>query len=275
MNENLSWTSALGDAYVNESDDVANAIQVLRQRAQAAGTLKSTNEQSVTTQDQSIDIEPVDSDVIYVPAYDPWLVYGAPIAAYPDWAAVPGVFYAGPDLDFGSGLVVGAFVGFDWGSHRWDFDWHRHAALHDRAPYVSRSQTFAHRHGESVERPAFAPGPVHIDHAPVFHAGNVGGRSPATPVTGTGQFRGEHGFRQGAFAGFDHGGIVSGYSSRGRSSFQGPAHFDAPMHAQAPAHVENLAPPAFAGNSRGGEAGGFHGGGEAGGFQAGGNGGHR
>ena len=73
MNQNLAWTSALGDAYVNQPSDVLNAVQVLRQRAQAAGSLQSTDQQSVTTQDQSIVIEPVDPQVVYVPAYDPGL----------------------------------------------------------------------------------------------------------------------------------------------------------------------------------------------------------
>src|SRR5439155_9086087 len=112
MNENLSWTSALGDAYVNEPDDVTNAVQILRQRAKAAGTLETTSQQTVTTQDQTIDIEPTDPDVVYVPAYDPLLVYRAPLAAYPDWwFDVSGVFYDGPDLFFDAGLDLALFGG--------------------------------------------------------------------------------------------------------------------------------------------------------------------
>ena len=133
MDKNLSWTSALGDAYVNEPDDVTNAVQILRQRAQAAGTLATNSQQTVTTQDQAIDIEPTDPDVVYVPAYDPWLVYGAPLVAYPDWFDVPGVFYDGPDLFFDAGLDLGLFGGFAWGWHHWGFDWHHHAALHDHS----------------------------------------------------------------------------------------------------------------------------------------------
>src|SRR6266487_1050783 len=58
MDKNLSWTSALGDAYFNNQQDVLNAVQVMRTRAQAAGTLKTTPQQNVTTQGQTIIIEP-------------------------------------------------------------------------------------------------------------------------------------------------------------------------------------------------------------------------
>src|SRR5439155_7251748 len=76
MDKNLSWTSSLGDAYVNQQQDVMNAVQVMRQRAKAAGNLNSTSQEKVSQQGQTIVIEPVDPQVVYVPAYDPWLVYG-------------------------------------------------------------------------------------------------------------------------------------------------------------------------------------------------------
>src|SRR5207244_1426908 len=67
MDKNLSWTSALGDAYFNNQQDVLNAVQVMRERAQAAGTLKTTAQQNVTTQGQTIIIEPANPQVVYVP----------------------------------------------------------------------------------------------------------------------------------------------------------------------------------------------------------------
>ena len=90
MDKNLSWTSALGDAYVSQPQDVLNAVQTMRKRAQQAGNLRSTAQQTVTTQGQTVIIQPASPDVVYVPAYDPWLVYGLPIVAYPGWVAVPG-----------------------------------------------------------------------------------------------------------------------------------------------------------------------------------------
>src|ERR1700678_2307298 len=71
MDKNLSWTSSLGDAYYNQQKDVMDAVQVMRQRAQESGNLKSTPQQSVvSTQDSTILIDPASPDVVYVPAYD-------------------------------------------------------------------------------------------------------------------------------------------------------------------------------------------------------------
>src|SRR5881227_3281981 len=89
MDKNLSWTSALGDAYFNDQQDVMNAIQALRKRAQDAGTLKSTTQENVTTQGPTIVIEPANPQVVYLPEYDPWIVYGAPLAVYPGYIAGP------------------------------------------------------------------------------------------------------------------------------------------------------------------------------------------
>ena len=96
MDKSLSWTSSLGDAYVNGQQNVLDAVQVMRQRAQQAGNLKSTQQQTVTTQGQTIVIEPTDPEVVYVPEYDPWVVYGDPLAFYPGWVGVPGAFIEGP-----------------------------------------------------------------------------------------------------------------------------------------------------------------------------------
>jgi hypothetical protein len=260
MNQNLSWTSALGDAYVNEPDDVMNAVQILRQRAKAAGTLETNSQQTVTTQDQTIVIEPTDPDVVSVPAYDPWLAYGAPLVSYPDWFDTPGVFYDGPDLFFDAGLDLALFGAFAWGWHHWGFDWDHHAALHDHAPYFSHSPTFAHRQDMLAGRPAFGEhAPTQVAHTPLAHSGEFRGAAPATSLVGHPQFHAAPAFRPGAFTGFDHGGIVGAYSARGRSSFEAPAH-------------AGFAPPAFAGGFHGGETGGFHGGG-GGGFHGGGGGG--
>jgi len=84
MDKNLSWTSALGDAYVSQPQKVLDAVQVMRQRAQQAGNLKSTPQEAVTTEGQTIAIQPADPDVVYVPEYDPWDVYGEPLEYYPD-----------------------------------------------------------------------------------------------------------------------------------------------------------------------------------------------
>jgi len=227
MNENLSWTSALGDAYVNVPQDVMSAVQALRKRAQVAGRLKSTNQQTVTTEDDTIVIEPADPAIVYVPAYDPWLVYGVPLGAYPDWVAVPGVFYAGPDLYFGVGLDIGLFAGFGWGWHHWGCDWHHHEVHYHHEPYFTRSRTFLARRDFEAGHPSFERRGValarpegHFDHQREFHSVEPQSRAPEFRGPASESHAGS-GFRPGAFSGFDHGGTVRSYTSRGMSSFGG------------------------------------------------------
>ena len=115
MDKNLSWTSSLGDAYYNQQQDVMDVVQVMRKKAQNAGNLKTTPQQNVTEQDSAIDIEPADPEVVYVPAYDPWLVYGYPIVAWPGWYPYPGIWFDSPYLSFGIGFGIGWWGGFGWG----------------------------------------------------------------------------------------------------------------------------------------------------------------
>ena len=148
MATNLSWTSALGDAYFNYPTSVMNAVQVMRQRAQQSGNLKSNQQQTVTVQNQppggaptrhlrhrhkrqrrrtasttapapqttvivqpppqTIIIEPAQPDVVYVPAYNPVVVYGAPVAVYPGYST--GALVATSLISFGVGVAVGAAI---------------------------------------------------------------------------------------------------------------------------------------------------------------------
>jgi hypothetical protein len=110
----------------------------------------------VTVQDQAIGIEPADPQVVYVPAYDPWLVYGPPLLAYPGWVDVAGVY--GTNLYFGVGFGIGLYAGFGWGWHDWGFDWRNRHVVYHHAPYVSHGRSFASRR-------EFNQRPVHFDHA--------------------------------------------------------------------------------------------------------------
>src|SRR5208283_1551161 len=114
MDKNLAWTSSLGDAYYNQQQDVMDAVQVMRQRAQGAGNLKTTPQQTVTEQGATIAIQPANPEVVYVPAYDPWLAYGDPIMGWPGWYPYPGIWFGGPYLSFGMGYGIGYFGGFGW-----------------------------------------------------------------------------------------------------------------------------------------------------------------
>ena len=210
MDKNLSWTSSLGDAYANQQQDVTDAVQAMRQQARNAGHLNGNEQEKVTTQGNTIVIEPTNPEVVYVPAYDPWLVYGDPIVAYPGWYPVPGIFFAGPAISFGIGFGVGYFGGFGWGWHHWGCDWHDHRVIYNHNTYISHSRTIINRNN-------FNRG--NFNHGNAFRGNRPGGGGSAFHGSSAPHF--QPGTRSGAFSGFDHGGSVRGFSSRGRSSFGG------------------------------------------------------
>ena len=159
MDKNLAWTSSLGEAYVNQQRDVMAAVQVMRGRAQAAGNLKSTSQEKVSQQGQNIIIEPAAPDVVYVPQYDPWLVYGAPIGVWPGWYPYPGLYLAGAGLAFGIGFGVGFFGGFGWGWGHWGMGWGNRTVIFNHNTYISRSRTFINHNN-------FGHGPGGFNHGP-------------------------------------------------------------------------------------------------------------
>ena len=115
---NIQWTSDLGNAFLAQQPDVMAAVQRMRVKAQGTGTLKTTEQQKVETQttdsgQQAIVIEPADPSVVYVPSYDPAVVYGAAAYPYPT-VTYPG-YVAGRGLAFGTGLALGAAWGGGWG----------------------------------------------------------------------------------------------------------------------------------------------------------------
>jgi Protein of unknown function (DUF3300) len=128
--KNLSWTSSLGQAFENQQSDVMAAVQVMRAKAQAAGALQSSSQIKVVQQGpQTIIIEPANSNVVYVPQYNPAIVYGAPIVvpAYtPPVAVAAGLsFGAGVAIGaaFGGGGFVGGGFGGGWGFGAWGVNW--------------------------------------------------------------------------------------------------------------------------------------------------------
>jgi hypothetical protein len=125
MNNNLDWTQKLGDAMIGQQKDVADSIQRLRAKAAAAGNLKTTPQQKVTTQTtgsaSAIVIEPANPELIYVPYYNPTWVYGPwPYPAYPPVYYPPPPNYGAAlatGMMFGLGVAAGAamFGGWHWG----------------------------------------------------------------------------------------------------------------------------------------------------------------
>ncbi|HUA80891.1 MAG TPA: DUF3300 domain-containing protein [Dyella sp.] len=207
MAQNIPWTTALGQAYVNDPTDVLNAIQVMRQRASASGNLRSSAQQSVSTQPvqqaqeseqasyvgngdepptysgpsvvpppgQIIEIQPAQSDEVYVPSYDPQAVYGEEVPAYPDYQYQQPSYSAGQvamvgAVAFGAAIVVGALLEHhdrdqNGGWHSWGMNWgggyrggnsgggggwHRPAVVYNNQTYVSRSTTVINRYTNNV-----------------------------------------------------------------------------------------------------------------------------
>jgi hypothetical protein len=124
--KNLSWTSALGEAYHIQAPDVMTAVQELRAKAKAAGNLKSGSQITVVQQSpQVIVIQPTNPQVVYVPQYNPTVVYGTPVQTpgYSTRAVV-----ATGLLAFGVGIAVGAAISNNnccgWGYSYWNCNWH-------------------------------------------------------------------------------------------------------------------------------------------------------
>jgi uncharacterized membrane protein YgcG len=221
MDKDLSWTSELGDANLNQQADVMAAIQFMRKKAQDAGNLKSTPQQTVTDQGPNVQIQPADPQVVYVPEYDPELVYGYPVALWPGFYPWWGV--GGPYISFGVGFGIGPFFGYGWGWGGWGFDWYHRGLLYGGHPYAFHSHAF-------YDRDAYFHG-NYRGYAP-YGRGDRGARGFAEPGRGGeargfaepgrgGPARGFAGTRSGAFSGYSHGGDARGFESRGRSSFGG------------------------------------------------------
>jgi hypothetical protein len=103
LDDNLNWTEELGQAFLNQQQDVMDSIQRLRSEAQSMGNLQSTPQEDVETDDGDIDIVPTDPDVIYVPVYEPDQIY----------------YDNGIGISFGIGFPIGFWL-------NGDFDWHHH-----------------------------------------------------------------------------------------------------------------------------------------------------
>lgn len=153
MANNIQWTTALGVAYANAPNDVMNAVQTMRLRAQQSGNLKSNAQMKVSASPrlapppeyandaryysvpppaQTIVIESAQPNVVYVPNYNPGLVYGAPVPVYPSYVYHPGYssgdLIAGGIISFGVGIIVGSALTHhgDWGWHSWGMNWGGH-----------------------------------------------------------------------------------------------------------------------------------------------------
>ncbi|HZC44783.1 MAG TPA: DUF3300 domain-containing protein, partial [Acidobacteriaceae bacterium] len=148
MDKNIQWTTDLGNAYYNQPDDVMSAVQTMRARAQAAGTLHDTQQQVVSNDDGNIVIAPANPTVVYVPVYNPWGVYGAPVGVFPGYYYGPpaGVYFgSGLAIGFGVGIGIGLWSHWGWGYHSWHPDWNHRAIYYGHDRYYTRSVTVYNR----------------------------------------------------------------------------------------------------------------------------------
>jgi len=126
MNDKLEWTQRLGDAFLADESAVMQTVQMLRQRAEQAGNLQSNAQQRVYAQDRNIVIEPAQQEYVYVPVYNPLLVYGpwwAP--AYRPWYWYPPPIWGYPPAPLWWGSTAGFFWGSGWAVHRNYWGWAR------------------------------------------------------------------------------------------------------------------------------------------------------
>jgi len=119
------WVAQLGNAFLAQPNDVMDSVQRLRKQAQAAGNLKTSSQQKVVVEQSTIQIVPANPQVVYVPTYNPTVVYGTwPYPAYPPVYVPPPPGYAiaagfATGLAFGAGVAVANSLwgGFNWNTH--------------------------------------------------------------------------------------------------------------------------------------------------------------
>jgi len=130
MDDNIDWTTALGNAFVAQESDVLDAVQRMRQRADRAGNLRSTEQQivkkTVVDNQPVIVIEPGNPQMVYVPYYRPVMVFGPPAYPFP-------VFVSQPPA---SGIALSFGTGGGWG---WQPEWGRRSRI-----MINRSNVFVH-----------------------------------------------------------------------------------------------------------------------------------
>ncbi|MEO6829201.1 MAG: DUF3300 domain-containing protein, partial [Acidobacteriaceae bacterium] len=148
LDKNIRWTTDLGNAYFNQPEDVMTAVQTMRSLAQSAGTLQSTPQQMVSDEDGAIAIVPANPEVVYVPTYDPWMVYGTPMDAFPGYYYGPpsGVYFgSGLAIGFGIGVGIGVYSNWGWGYHNWRPNWRDRRVFYNHNRYITRSRTVYNR----------------------------------------------------------------------------------------------------------------------------------
>jgi hypothetical protein len=200
LGDNVAWSMDLGNAFLAQQADVIDAVQRMRGKAQGKGNLKTGPQQTVETQtveggEQVIVIEPADPEMVYVPSYNPTVVYGDAAYSYPMYYASPGYYATGAALAFGAGVALGTAWGGGWG---YNCGWaHGDLDINYNNKYVKNSNKTTNT--SSGSRPSQQPGggkwqhnPQHRGGAPYGDKGianKYGGRSRVQPIGAAGTNR--------------------------------------------------------------------------------------
>jgi hypothetical protein len=220
LDDHLDWTQRLGEAFLAQQSALLDAIQQLRQRAVAAGTLRSGAQATVQSQGGMVTITPPATQVIYVPTYDPWCIYGPwPFAAYPPYVFGPWPVGCLPDSyaiawDFG---LFWPFPYWEWG---W-IDWERHGIRFYGEHYRQyRPDLVQHGQGEIWRH---EPDHRRGQHYAMPGAGAARELGPHEDYRGYESRRAGPRFEQAApaFHGMENGGWAHMNASRGSSSRRG------------------------------------------------------
>lgn len=210
LDHNLQWTTALGNAYYNQPQDVLQTVQVMRQRAEQAGNLQSTPQENVVDNQGYIALAPANPQVVYVPTYNPWLAYGQPVSPYPGFSFFGALgSFLGSSLQYGLGFGMTAFSHSPFGLLSWGLDWLANTVLFNHSSYVSHSNSVADwgfPHG----------GPRAYPGGAMARYGNGYNRPYARPEQGYGRGAGQAIARpEGSFANRPQEGLNRGYQTQG------------------------------------------------------------
>lgn len=208
MATNIQWTTDLGNAFLAQESDVMDAIQRMRAKAQGTGNLTTNAQQKVETEageggEQVIVIEQANPDVVYVPSYDPQMVYGPAPAAYPYYPYTYPGYYAGTGIAFTTGVVLGAAWANNWGNCDW-----KHGTVN-----INNNNSFNRNVNRTVNRGTVSGQGNTWKHNPQ-HRGNApyGNRQTANKYGGTA--RGEAGTLGAGARGGGAGSLTSGTGAR-------------------------------------------------------------
>jgi hypothetical protein len=154
------WVTQLGNAFLAQPNDVMDSVQRLRKQAQQAGNLKTTEQQKVIVEQSTIQIVPASPQVVYVPTYNPTVVYGTwPYPAYPPVYVPPPPGYAiatgfATGLAFGAGVAVANSLwgGFNWNTHDVNINVNRYNNVNVNNRINANTTTANWNRNESINR---------------------------------------------------------------------------------------------------------------------------